>query len=148
MARPSEYAEATAELVCELIGQGLKLEEICAREDMPAASTIYRWLPEHPEFATRFQYARCANAHRLEDQCLAIADNVAADQPATDAEGGSRGGSYVAIQRDKLRIEIRRWLIRRMTGRRYGAGRYPEHPGAGEELPSSRKPDIEWPEAE
>ena len=148
MARPSEYAEATAELVCELIGQGLKLEQICARDDMPAASTIYRWLPEHPEFARRFEYARCANAHRLEDQCLAIADNVAADQPAADAQGGGRAGSYVAIQRDKLRIEIRRWLIRRMSGRRYGARRYLECPGAGEELASNQHPEIQWPEAQ
>jgi hypothetical protein len=120
MSRPSEFSEEIADLICELLADGKKLEEICAREEMPAASTIFRWLAAHPEFEKHYGMARRAYAHRLEDESIEIADNVGADQPPTAGEGMPRAASYVAVQRDKLRIETRRWLIRRLAPRRYG----------------------------
>ena len=119
MARPSEFTQEMADRICEMLADGLKLAEICRNEGMPAASTIFRWLAAQPEFERHYGMARRACAHRLEDEIIEIADNVAADNPPT-AEGSARPASYVGIQRDKLRIEARRWLIRRLAPRRYG----------------------------
>ena len=119
MPRPSDFTQELADRICEMLADGLKLAEICRHEDMPAASTIFRWLAMHPEFERHYGMARRAYAHRLEDEIIEIADNVAADHPPT-AEGSARPASYVGIQRDKMRIEVRRWLIRRLAPRRYG----------------------------
>ncbi len=142
MARPSEFNQEIADLICELLADGKKLAEICGREDMPAGSTIFRWLAANPEFEKHYGMARRAYGHRLEDEIIEIADNVGADHAAT-SEGGARPASYVAVQRDKLRIEARRWLIRRVAPRRYGRRRTEEGQA---DAPDARDEsgDVEW----
>ena len=119
MGRPSDFTPELADRICEMLADGLKLAEICQSEDMPAASTIFRWLAAQPEFERNYGMARRAYAHRLENEIIEIADNVAADHPPA-AEGNARPACYVGVQRDKLRIDVRRWLIRRLAPRRYG----------------------------
>ena len=119
MTRPSEFSHELADRICEMLADGLKLEQICSRDDMPAASTISRWVAAQPEFERQVGMARRARAHRLEDEIIEIADDVSGDHPA-GTEGGARPACYTGIHRARLRIEARRWMIRRLAPRRYG----------------------------
>ena len=122
MTRPSEFNQATADLFCELLADGAKLAEICGREDMPAASTIFRWMAEHPEFERQYELARRARAHRIEDEILEIVDDKSGDRSPEGNAHGAHGG-YVAIQRDKLRVETRWRMLKRYASK----NRRPRH---------------------
>ena len=44
--------------ICELLAQGHSLAAICRRKNLPAPSTIYKWLAESPGFSERYAHAR------------------------------------------------------------------------------------------
>ena len=50
--------ETIEERICELLAQGHSLAAICRRKNLPAPSTIYKWLAESPGFSERYAHAR------------------------------------------------------------------------------------------
>ena len=56
--RPSGYSEEVAGTICMEIMAGKSLRTICAMEGMPAASTVYAWLGQYPEFSAHYARAR------------------------------------------------------------------------------------------
>ena len=68
--RPSGYSVDVADTICQEIMTGKSLREICAREDMPGASTVYSWLREHPEFQEAYVQAREVQADVLADEII------------------------------------------------------------------------------
>ena len=48
--RPTDYTLELATLICERMVEGETLRKICADDDMPHRSTVFRWLMRHPEF--------------------------------------------------------------------------------------------------
>ena len=58
MARPSDYTDELGERICFRLSQGESIVTICSTEDMPAQSTIYRWLRDERREKFREMYAR------------------------------------------------------------------------------------------
>ncbi len=97
---------------------------------MPGKSTIFRWLAKHAEF--RDQYARACEA-RTEahaDEILAIADDG-----SNDWMQKNHGDTIVwvengeAIRRSQLRIDSRKWLMSKLSPKKYGDKVTQEHSG-------------------
>ena len=109
--RPSDYSEELAAYICSEIASGRSLRSICDDEGMPDKSTVFRWLSKHEAF--RDQYARAQ-----EDRTSALAEDILdiADQYDTLAEAMNPD----LIQRAKLRIDARKWLMSKMAPKRYG----------------------------
>ena len=122
MARPSEFTEEMADRICELVAGGMFLTDVCAREDMPAMSTVIRWRADRPAFDRLVHLAQEAMGQGLLKQALEIADDCSGDDGGGAGEGGARRGAYVAIERAKLRIDVRFRMMARLTARRCGAG--------------------------
>lgn len=112
MPKQSEYSADKADAICQLIADGATLRGICARSDMPSSATVCRWLAANVEFRLQYTAAREAQAEIILDEVLAIADE--AITAATPAEAA------VAVHRNKLRIDARKWLIGRLAPKRYG----------------------------
>ncbi len=55
--RPTKLTEDVAAAICDRFGDGEDLHEICRREDMPSAHTVYRWARTNNEFAESFAAA-------------------------------------------------------------------------------------------
>lgn len=70
---------------------------------MPDKSTVFRWLSKHETF--RDQYTRAS-----EDRAAALAEDILeiADE-----------GNEEDVQRAKLRIDTRKWLMSKMAPKRY-----------------------------
>lgn len=116
--RPTDYSDEIAEKVCEAIACTPRgLEHICAADDMPAASTVYKWLVRYPEFVEKYGRAREAQAHLVMDQVLDIADDGTNDFVLTD-DGPSLDRDH--IQRSKLRVETRFRLAGKLNPKKYG----------------------------
>lgn len=118
MSRPSSYSQEVADLICDRLIEGKSLRAIC-REDpeMPAPSTICRWLAQIESFREQYARAREAQADTLADEILDIADDVAHDTVSTEA--GDRANSEW-INRSRLRVDARKWLAGKMAPKKYG----------------------------
>ena len=96
---------------------------------MPHQATIMAWLDgSRPEFSEQYARAREAQADKLAEEILAIADDGRSDT-YLDAEGNEKTDSEV-IQRSKLRVDARKWLASKMAPKKYGDKVTQEHTGA------------------
>lgn len=120
--RPSDYTEELAARICAEIGQGSKLKDICEAEDMPCDRTVYRWLAANDQFSQQYARAMESRANVMAEEILEIADNATNDwmqrNHGEDDPGWALNGDHV--QRSKLRIDSRKWLMSKMAPKKYG----------------------------
>ena len=146
MARPRAYKEAIAKSIVKRMCSGESLRSICADEKMPARSTVMLWVAEDESgFSDRYDKACMARAHYWADELLDIADDGTNDwMEKHDKEGGPIGWreNGEAIQRSRLRVDSRKWLLSKMLPR-YAEKQSFEHSGPnGEAIKTESK--IEW----
>lgn len=123
MGRPSDFAQETADAICERLIEGESLRAICLDDDMPSASTVCRWLAQQSAFREQYAYAREAQADTLTDETLDIADDGSNDwMEKKNAAGDVIGVEYNgdAVQRSKLRIDTRKWYASKLAPKKYG----------------------------
>ena len=116
------FTQDIADTICERIGGGQSLRSICKSDDMPAMSTVFKWLNEQPVFSEQYARAREAQADALFDETLDIADDATNDWMERHREDGSVDEvvNHEHIQRSKLRIETRRWMAGKLRPKKYG----------------------------
>lgn len=122
MARPSTYKSEVTTAICVRMGLGESLREICANEDMPSKSTVMRWLAEHQEFRDQYAGAREAQADYYAEEILEIADDGTNDWTERQNKDGSTQEVIDSehINRSRLRVDTRKWLMARMAPKKYG----------------------------
>lgn len=81
-------------------------------------ATLAAYINATPERIEQYMRAREAQADKLAEDILAIADDGARDT-YTDAEGNERTDQDV-IARSRLRVDARKWLASKMAPKRYG----------------------------
>lgn len=121
--RPTDYSEEVAETLCLLIAEGESLRAICDMDDMPAKATVFRWLARYPEFRDKYTRAKELGSEVHAEEMLEIADDATNDwMEAHNADGEAVGyklnGEHV--QRSKLRIDTRKWLLAKLQPKKYG----------------------------
>ena len=108
MAKKKKLDAVGIEVVCNQIGEAMPMREIAKKNNVSEA-VLYDYLNCHPEHYAR---AREKKAETLVDQLLEIADNPTGD-----------------FQRDRLRLDTRKWLSSKMFPRFYGDKLATEHSG-------------------
>jgi hypothetical protein len=117
--RPSTFDEAVAKRICERLAMGETLRGICMRRGMPGESTVRGWVVQDIEgFAAQYARARDMGLDTLADEILEIADDDTRDS-YVDADG-SRKRNNAAINRDRLRVDTRKWYLSKLAPKRYG----------------------------
>ena len=102
MARPTKYSAELVASICGRISRGESLKRITDDEDMPCSSTVYLWLSENTGFSEMYTRAKEDSADAMADDILYIADG----------EGD--------VQRDRLRVDSRKWIAAKLKPRKYG----------------------------
>lgn len=121
--RPSTFNENIADAICAQIAQGKSMRTVCAAEDMPAMTTIFRWLREKPEVQQQYTRAKEWAADAMAEDALDIIDDGRNDWMEVHDKDGECVGWRVngeAIQRSRLRFEGRKWLMGKLRPRKYG----------------------------
>ena len=114
--RPSNYSEDTAANILARIANGEKLRDICAEDGMPSAAAVCQWAAEDREgFSERYVRALVARGWYWAEEIVSIADGADASDPDT--------------QRDKLRVDTRKWLLTKLMPSRFGERQQLEHTG-------------------
>lgn len=128
MARPTDYATAVADNVCERLADGESLKSICSDEGMPSRSTVFRWLGVHKEFRDMYARAREEQAELLADEIVGISDEevtmVRADKHGVKDDDGNGNAEVVfdatAVARNRLRVDARKWVAAKLKPKKYG----------------------------
>lgn len=122
--RPSNYSEALANKICALLAEGQSLLTICKHEDMPARGTVMRWLAEdsHVGFRDKYARAREEQADFYAAQIVEIADEDIATVSKKDDDGNEVEVAFdsVAVQRNRLRVDARKWYASKLAPKKYG----------------------------
>jgi hypothetical protein len=120
LARPSEFSQQIADQICERLADGESLRGICAGDEMPNKSTVFRWLAARKEFSDQYARAREEQAETLADEIVEIAD----DDPGVISRGeGDRVEVSVdsaAVAHQRLRIDARKWVASKLKPKKYG----------------------------
>lgn len=118
MGRPSTYSAETVDAICERLGAGEPLAQICRDEGMPGLRTVYDWAEDRADVSARIARAREEGEEVIAASCLDIADDKANDY-TVDKDGNERVDSE-HIQRSKLRIETRLKLLAKWNPKKWG----------------------------
>lgn len=102
---------------------------------MPARSTVYRWLSKNPRFSDQYAQARELLVEAWADEIIDIADDGTTDYVT---KTGRNGHEYEAvdqehIQRSRLRVDARRWLLSKLNPGQYGDHIEHHHDGSVEQ---------------
>ena len=121
--RPSKYTNKLADKICQMIAQGQSVRSICAKKDMISMQTFFRWLRENNEF--REQYARACEerSYMHAEEIIEIADDATNDYMEQHDESDELTGYKLNgenIQRSRLRIDTRKWLMSKLNPKVYG----------------------------
>ena len=116
--RPTQFTSAIASAICTRLAAGETLRAICRDRSLPAEEVVRGWVIDRPAFASAFKRAREIGYATLADQILEIADDASADS-YVDEKGKPRADAE-AIQRSRLRIETRKWLLMKVLPRVWG----------------------------
>jgi hypothetical protein len=93
--------------------------------DFPPARTIRTWIAESEEFAAQYARAKEFQARHIFEQIIDIADDSSEDElfvGGDDEEGASakRVMNSEFIQRSKLRVDARKWVLSKLLPKEYG----------------------------
>lgn len=104
--RPSKFSQDLAENICEQIANGKSLRAICAGDDMPSATTVFKWLNENQDFSEQYARARDRQADHYFEEIVEISDSVEADS--------------AAVAKARLQVDARKWTLSKLAPKKYG----------------------------
>lgn len=121
--RPSKYSAELAAELCDHIRKGLTLREVARQPRMPSVDTICCWIAEKPDFSEQYTRAKLAQMERMGDELLEIADDGSNDWMERKNEDGEVTGvvaDHEHINRSRLRVDTRKWLLSKLAPKKYG----------------------------
>jgi len=119
--RPSIYTQELADRICEEISHGKSLRTVCVAKDMPNASTVFRWLRTNEEFCKQYARATEERTEAMAEDILDIADDGTNDWMTITKYGEDvQVPDNEVLQRSKLRVDTRKWIMSKMKPKKYG----------------------------
>lgn len=122
--RPTHYTKWKAKAICMRIMMGESLRSICRRKYYPNRRTVFLWLSKNDEFVHQYSKAREIQQEAFFEDMLEIADDTENDYIET--ENGPRANNEL-VNRSRLRIDTRKWIMERMAPKKYGNKQQLDH---------------------
>ena len=120
--RPSDYTQELADKICAELSQGISLRTVCLAEDMPDASSVFRWLRTNEEFCKQYARAKEESTDAMAEEILDIADDGRNDwmTVASGTDFEKEVPNHEVLQRSRLRVDTRKWIMSKMKPKKYG----------------------------
>lgn len=131
--RRTLYSPALGKALCTMLARGHTLTSICKRPLMPREDVVLKWAmnPTHP-FSDQYARAREVGYVRMADQLVDIADDSTNDfmLKVISKDGGlAMGLNREALERTRIRLDTRKWLLSKALPKVYGDRLGLEHTG-------------------
>lgn len=122
--RPSSYSDAVAQEICERLAAGQSLRQICRDKHLPHRGTVLKWLYDksHPGFHDQYARARERQLEVWADEIMDIVDDGSNDWMEIETDKGriKKVLDNEHVQRSKLRMEARKWILSKLAPKKYG----------------------------
>ncbi|PCH81190.1 MAG: terminase small subunit protein [Hyphomicrobiales bacterium] len=118
-ARKTKFTKKLWNQILEYLMDGLTLRQIANRDGIPSKATIMRWIADFPERKVDYDAARELLIDAMEDEILAIADDGTNDW--NFRENGLKSIDHDHINRSRLRVDARKWILSHRRPKTYGA---------------------------
>lgn len=104
--RPTKYTKILGKKICTRIANGESVKSISRDSKMPSTSMIYRWLldEDKKEFRDIYNFSMDVRTEGLADELIEISD----------------GDDQGEVQRDRLRVDTRKWIAAKLKPKKYG----------------------------
>lgn len=117
MAYSAEERESKLTEIFKKIENGLSLRKALIEVHIPAV-TFYEWIDKDDEKAKQYARACELRAETIVDEILDLADQSNADAYVDDEGNTHIDGA--AIQRSRLQVDTRKWLVGKLNPKKYG----------------------------
>lgn len=129
MGRNTILNDEISKYICDELAKGRSLKKICKDEktpcglDVPCSHTVLNWVlrPKNDrerEFEKDYRKARQIQSEILSDELLEIADDGINDYMTN--RYGERVVDNEAVNRSKLRVHTRQWILKQLQPKVYG----------------------------
>lgn len=132
MAPKSKYSQKLATEICKRLAHGESLRAICSEDGMPHRDTVFGWLFRFKSFADQYARAQEARMDTWAEEIVEISDDNSRDEyEVTDNNGHTRTIiDHDTINRSRLRVDARKWVMSKLSPRKYGDRAMPDSGGA------------------
>ena len=129
--RPSLYTPALAKRICDEIAIGHSLATIAKEAWSPSYRAMRLWIATNEVFMHDYVRAKEDMAERLADEIITIADDGSNDTYARDDGTGTTSEvvNHDNINRSRLRVDARKWVLSKLIPKKYGDRQHIEHSG-------------------
>ena len=121
MAYSQEETDLIFSEIIEDIENGSSLIGSLRKENRPTTETFYKWIDGNEDKTKRYARAAEKRADAIFEEILEISNH--SDEDHTPFTGGN------VIQRDRLKIDARKWMLAKMNPKKYGDSIKTEHSG-------------------
>jgi len=118
MSYSGEQIETAFNTICENIEKGMSLRNALKIENMPSSKTFYEWMDNNEQKVKQYARASEKRADAIFEDILDVADNQE-DDVYYDLDGNEIINHNV-IQRARLRVDSRKWMLSKMNPKKYG----------------------------
>lgn len=105
--------EACWPVVLEKIQSGMSVRQICSEPGMPCRTVVKGWIKSSPDRQREYAEACSERAEALAEALEAICD-----EPIPPGLDGPAQSAF--IQRQRLRVDTRKWIASKLAPKRYG----------------------------
>jgi uncharacterized protein YodC (DUF2158 family) len=120
MAGVTTFTQQKADEICKQIADGKSLRSICADDSMPCTDTVLKWLIDIEGFSAQYAHARELQMELMASEIIEIAE----ESPMMTITFGESGEKTcldnAGIQRNRLRVDTRKWLMSKLAPKKYG----------------------------
>lgn len=108
-----KYSDELFTRICERLAEGESLAAICRCDDMPAYSSVMKWVSQNEKLAESYARAKSDGLEKMADELLEIAD-----APVKSLDSGATDNG--AVQKQRLQVDTRKWLLSKLAPKKYG----------------------------
>lgn len=113
--RPTIYSKELSDQICARLAEGVSLREVCLADDMPAASSVFKWLSENKDFSEQYVRATDERTEAQQEILLEIGDRAIAHSETADPKAANAVVSAYKLKADNLK-----WSMSKMKPKKYG----------------------------
>lgn len=132
MAYSKEQIEETFKRICLGISEGHSLRSVLRRDNTPDQSTFYNWIDNDTNKSLQYAHACDERAGVMFEDMLDIADDTGGDE--IELSDGKKVTNHHKINRDKLRVDTRKWALSKMMPRKYSEKHQVDVTSGGDKL--------------
>lgn len=116
-----EFSQKLFDAICKRIAMGESLRKICADAGMPDRGTFNAWRKQTEELQRQYDAACIDREENYFEQIIDIADECrVGEKRVTKANGDIEVTEVDMVERAKVQIDARKWVLARMNRKKYG----------------------------